>query len=365
MPDVQSMFLFSLGTGAFTWVYYKMLRFEADELKSTLAIPIEDLPSELEGSSYPRKVFLEGIVECENPIQTQHDAEGPTNCVVYTLTEVAHFATKGLFGWSEDEKQTTSRQAVPFRLVSEGKSSSSGVSVRIPAVAECEANGMEGAMHVFSDVTKNHEFTFENFIEAMKNSGRMHKSSQFIESGVEVKSPLTIMGPVGIRKDGEIKMMGQPTVVSRRSRLDLIETLEDQARMWHYLFYGCALIAVGCCGYMGYRSFRAWMERRNTRRQLMLLRERKRREIEQKSVKRVEKTVSFRETKATDEKATDEEEDEKTLCVVCQERTANAVIMNCGHLYTCVSCTTRLSPRSCPICRQPIKRVVRVYKHDT
>lgn len=47
------------------------------------------------------------------------------------------------------------------------------------------------------------------------------------------------------------------------------------------------------------------------------------------------------------------------MCIVCTEKKADACLLQCGHMYTCTVCASKLS--SCPLCRQHIKQVIRVY----
>ncbi|CAF0766605.1 unnamed protein product [Didymodactylos carnosus] len=48
------------------------------------------------------------------------------------------------------------------------------------------------------------------------------------------------------------------------------------------------------------------------------------------------------------------------LCKVCMDSTVECVFLDCGHMVTCVKCGKLLA--ECPICRQNIIRVVRVFK---
>jgi len=51
------------------------------------------------------------------------------------------------------------------------------------------------------------------------------------------------------------------------------------------------------------------------------------------------------------------------MCVVCSERSSDALLYRCGHVGTCFTCATALhnSNRGCPICRAPILDVCRIY----
>lgn len=60
-------------------------------------------------------------------------------------------------------------------------------------------------------------------------------------------------------------------------------------------------------------------------------------------------------SKPADEDATD--------CKVCFEAKINCVIMNCAHSAVCISCGEKLLAQraACPICRAPIKSVIRIF----
>nr|XP_012627437.1 E3 ubiquitin-protein ligase LRSAM1 isoform X2 [Microcebus murinus] len=46
-------------------------------------------------------------------------------------------------------------------------------------------------------------------------------------------------------------------------------------------------------------------------------------------------------------------------CVVCLEREAQMIFLNCGHVCCCQQCCQPL--RTCPLCRQPIAQCLRIY----
>jgi hypothetical protein len=64
-------------------------------------------------------------------------------------------------------------------------------------------------------------------------------------------------------------------------------------------------------------------------------------------------------------------EDEKSAvagkekeCLICYDRAVNVVFINCGHLVSCLTCARRLTLEGkcqCPVCNQPISRVVKVF----
>nr|CAD7459144.1 unnamed protein product [Timema tahoe] len=48
------------------------------------------------------------------------------------------------------------------------------------------------------------------------------------------------------------------------------------------------------------------------------------------------------------------------LCKVCMDAPVECVMLECGHMATCTNCGKQLS--ECPICRQYVVRVVRIFK---
>ena len=57
--------------------------------------------------------------------------------------------------------------------------------------------------------------------------------------------------------------------------------------------------------------------------------------------------------------------DERSECTVCYEKPVNAVLYTCGHLCMCYDCAIvvqRDKGALCPICRQQIKDVIKIYR---
>ncbi len=73
-------------------------------------------------------------------------------------------------------------------------------------------------------------------------------------------------------------------------------------------------------------------------------------------------TLDFRELKVN----TDKPGDASALCILCLSAPMNAVLLDCGHMYTCMACAKRLrrdaapgKKAPCPICRAPIRKIAR------
>lgn len=67
----------------------------------------------------------------------------------------------------------------------------------------------------------------------------------------------------------------------------------------------------------------------------------------------------WREKKKINEQNLDDIPDEN-LCKICMESVIDCVLLECGHMVSCVNCGKRLS--ECPICRQYVIRAVRIFK---
>lgn len=52
--------------------------------------------------------------------------------------------------------------------------------------------------------------------------------------------------------------------------------------------------------------------------------------------------------------------DDSQTCKICMEREINCVLLECGHMLSCVTCGRKLA--ECPICRQNVTRCVRTFK---
>ena len=52
-------------------------------------------------------------------------------------------------------------------------------------------------------------------------------------------------------------------------------------------------------------------------------------------------------------------------CSVCFERATDCVLYTCGHVCMCYECAVDLKDKpnpTCPICRQPIKDIIKIYR---
>jgi len=81
-----------------------------------------------------------------------------------------------------------------------------------------------------------------------------------------------------------------------------------------------------------------------------------------------EADVLYEESDATDT-------DQPSTCVICLERQPTMVFLDCRHVPCCRKCAEELAkprnnnpqpskeqPVECPVCRQPVKRMMQVYR---
>jgi hypothetical protein len=50
---------------------------------------------------------------------------------------------------------------------------------------------------------------------------------------------------------------------------------------------------------------------------------------------------------------------EENLCKICMDSPIDCVLLECGHMVTCIKCGKRMN--ECPICRQYVIRAVHVF----
>jgi len=48
------------------------------------------------------------------------------------------------------------------------------------------------------------------------------------------------------------------------------------------------------------------------------------------------------------------------LCKICMDAPVDCVLLECGHMLSCVKCGRQLA--ECPVCRQYVSRVVHAFR---
>jgi len=53
----------------------------------------------------------------------------------------------------------------------------------------------------------------------------------------------------------------------------------------------------------------------------------------------------------------------ETLCIICCDKVVSPLFYPCGHRVCCQECAEKVKQitKICPICRKPVKEIVKVY----
>ena len=49
------------------------------------------------------------------------------------------------------------------------------------------------------------------------------------------------------------------------------------------------------------------------------------------------------------------------MCVVCLEEPNTHAMVPCGHLCVCAACSQKIGKTACPVCREPVQMVMKIY----
>jgi len=79
--------------------------------------------------------------------------------------------------------------------------------------------------------------------------------------------------------------------------------------------------------------------------------------VEKQELLKIVERVWRQHIRSTEEKDKLEDED---LCKICMDNPVDCVMLECGHMCTCIGCGKQMS--ECPICRQFVVRVVKTFK---
>uniref|UniRef100_A0A1J3CZA4 E3 ubiquitin-protein ligase cblA n=1 Tax=Noccaea caerulescens TaxID=107243 RepID=A0A1J3CZA4_NOCCA len=63
------------------------------------------------------------------------------------------------------------------------------------------------------------------------------------------------------------------------------------------------------------------------------------------------------------EKSSSDGSDATDLCVICLDWKYNTAFLQCGHMCCCITCSSKLRGKTCPLCRQPIIQILKIYRH--
>lgn len=72
---------------------------------------------------------------------------------------------------------------------------------------------------------------------------------------------------------------------------------------------------------------------------------------------------NINETKKTKDKSKKKKQKANSeQCVICLDASADFLVVPCGHQCGCQACLNNIRDRKCPICRNILSGIVRVFK---
>ncbi|KAA8550905.1 hypothetical protein F0562_002589 [Nyssa sinensis] len=175
-----------------------------------------------------------------------------------------------------------------------------------------------------------------------------------IERVLPTGTPLTVVGEAVKDDIGTIRIQRPykgPFYVSHKTIDQLIANLGKWARWYKYASVGFTVFGVFL---LAKHAFQYIMERR---RHWEL-----RRRVLAAAAKRPGQDNEG--STGNDENGSDNTKKDRLLpdlCVICLEQEYNSVFVPCGHMCSCMACSSHLT--NCPLCRRRIEQVVRTFRH--
>ncbi|XP_029975611.1 mitochondrial ubiquitin ligase activator of NFKB 1 [Salarias fasciatus] len=334
-------------SSALTAVFYSMYKSRATTVtrlkeakKISLDQDLKALLSETPGRCVPYAV-IEGVVRS---VKETLNSQFVDNCkgVIerLTLKEEKMVWNRTTHLWNNTEKVIHQRtNTVPFALGPHDDDISTSVRVIRPLDA----------------AELNLETTYENFhptVQSLSNaighfiSGERPKGIQETEEMLRLGDSVTGVGELvldnNVIKLQPPKQQGFCYFLTRLDYESLLRKQGNGVRLWRIL---TVLFGVAACSTLLYILWRRYERHRRSRKERSMLEEFK----EQQRRRMRELNI-------------DEGSVSPSSCTVCLSRERACVFLECGHVCSCAECYEALpQPKTCPICRAPIHRVVPLY----
>ncbi|NXX83527.1 MUL1 ligase, partial [Urocolius indicus] len=280
---------------------------------------------------------IEGVVQSVKDTLSSQFVE---NCkgVIQRLTLQEHKMVwnRTTHLWNDYEKLIHQRtNTTPFQLLplEEG----AGVAVRVMKPLEAAELSLETVYEKFHPSVQSFTDVIGHYI-----SGERPKGIQETEQMLKVGTALTGVGEL-VLDHTTIKLQppkqGMPYYLSTSDFETLLHKQQSSARFWKILTVLCGCATCAFLFFLLRKQYRQHRERRQLRR------------LQQEFRLAQERLVRGEAGQAP-----------KNLCVICLNNLKACVFLDCGHLCSCHECYLALpEPKKCPICRQPIARVVPLY----
>ncbi|CAK9220026.1 unnamed protein product [Sphagnum troendelagicum] len=161
---------------------------------------------------------------------------------------------------------------------------------------------------------------------------------------------ITAVGVVNMSSDGSpvIKSCNHlPVFLTQYTRDQLLAELSNGTKVLFWMGIAFSTVAAGVLCYSIVKNWAKWKQR------------------QQRQQQRPQQDDEARHTMSTEEEPENSGDiPDEDLCVVCLLRRRQAAFIQCGHRVCCVPCAQRVEQGSnplCPVCRQIVTSIVRVF----
>ncbi|XP_006649492.1 E3 ubiquitin-protein ligase SPL2 [Oryza brachyantha] len=351
-----------LGLGTATiavasWVKYLAVSGQLRRIVAAPAVAISDIRSFLveygEGDE-PVLAAVRGHVRAAPQGKLLVPPGSGEHCVIAKHTQMCLFSEwRGIFGWTFDlhalffkslkEQITTSFRWVPFVLVD--PQNMTGI-VHVNLDRAMQPLPLTSVYHKLIPVESTPYTLFQTIV------GNGYPVALLDEEKIlPIGKEITAIGfcrphraSVGISSCPEI-----PFFLSELTKDEMEVELSSRAQTLFWATVVLGTMSVCLLGFATYRSWKKIKERREAR----------------------QAQEVFRQTTddVTDDQSSDEEAGEMgdgQLCVICLRKKRRAAFIPCGHLVCCCKCALiveRQFDPLCPMCRQDIRYMIRIYNN--
>ncbi|KAJ8270181.1 hypothetical protein GJAV_G00111280 [Gymnothorax javanicus] len=324
-------------SGLFYYVYRKK-RKTLDKLNEASRLPVDGKLADILDSA-PGKclqyVVIEGAAQpVGEPLRSQFQ-EGTVGVVQKLVLKEHKLVWNSFAGaWTDSERVLHERvSSVPFNL--EG---ADGAAVRV--LCPLEASGLDA--EIIHEKFHQASYGFTDIV-GQYLSGEKPKGQLETEEMVKVGAMLTGVGELILDTDRMVKLRpptdGSPFFLTPADYDSICVEQKDQATLWQVLASLCALVGIAVVLWAARRYYRHLQAKR-----------------EQDRLRKQFKEV------AAGVEDDDSGEPPANTCIICMSEPRSCVLLDCGHVCCCFDCFLALPHPNCPVCRQPIRRVVPLYQ---
>ncbi|RCV46294.1 hypothetical protein SEVIR_9G524900v4 [Setaria viridis] len=345
-----------LGTAAVavaSWVKYLAVSGQLRLVASAATASIADLRSLLPGDGgEPRVAAVRGYVRPKpggNILRVPWSGE---HGVVTKHTQMCLFTEwRGIFGWTFDlhallfrswkEQIVTYFRSVPFVLASSEIGNPIGM-VYIDVEKAAQPLPLTTVFHKLIPIETTPYTLFQTII------GNGYPIALLDEEKIlPIGKELTAIGLCRANDEGSVEISSCPELPFFLSELTKDEMQAQLASRARILFWGSVVLGTLSVCLVGHAIYRGW-------KRIKLRRE----------ARQAQQLFEEGEDAIQEDDSSDEEVGDGQLCVVCLRKRRKAAFIPCGHLVCCCKCALRMERETeplCPMCRQDIRYMMRIY----